>query len=86
MNVQLGYRALRVAAMAGLVSLALMAWGVVDPHPISLVIAMSVGQGIGSLAFAVFCAVAVNDLRKAGVFSRMAARLSSAPPPDKDAR
>jgi len=76
-----GYRALRWAALAGLVSLLLMIWGVVDPHPISLVIAMSVGQALGTAAFAVFCLVVINDLRRARIFSRIASRLSSAPPP-----
>jgi hypothetical protein len=79
-HVHFGYRALRWAALSGLLSLALMVWGVIDPHPISLVIAMSVGQALGSLAFAVFCLVAINDLRRAGVFSRAASRLSSRPP------
>ena len=37
-----GYRGLRWAALAGVGSLALMIWGVVDPRPISLVIAMSI--------------------------------------------
>ena len=76
-HVHFGYRALRWAAVSGLLSLALMVWGVIDPHSISLVIAMSVGQAFGSAAFAVFCMVAIHDLRRAGVFSRIAARVGS---------
>lgn len=86
MNVHMhfGYRALRWAAVSGLLSLALMVSGVIDPHPIALVIAMSVGQALGSLAFAVFCLVAITDLRRAGVFSRIAVRLSSWPPAKRE--
>jgi hypothetical protein len=81
-NVTFGYRALRWAAVAGLLSLVLMIWGVIDPRPISLVIAMSVGQGLGTVALTVFVLVVITDLRRSGVFSRMAQRWSSRPPPD----
>jgi hypothetical protein len=80
-NVRFGYRALRWAALSGVVSLLLMVWGVLDPHPIALVIAMSAGQVLGTLAFAVFCAVVLTDLRDSRVFSRIASRLGSNPPP-----
>jgi hypothetical protein len=78
--VKLGYRALRVAAVLALVSLGLMVWGVIDPRPISLVLAMTVGQALGTAAFGVFMLVVVNDLRRARIFSAIATRLSSAPP------
>jgi hypothetical protein len=65
-------RALRLAAISALLALCLMVWGVLDPRPISLVVAMTVGQALGTLSFAVFCAVVFLDLRKAGVFSSAA--------------
>ena len=80
MTMSFGYRALRGAALCGIAALLLMSWGVIDPHPIALVIAMSVGQGLGTLSFAVFCLVVITDLRKAKVFSRTSTKLSSAPP------
>jgi hypothetical protein len=80
MKVALGYRALRWAAALGLLSLALMIWGVIDPRPISLVVAMSIGQGLGTVAFVAFCLVVVNDLIRSGVFSTSGKPLSSAPP------
>jgi len=83
MSMHFGYRALRVAAMAGIVSLALMVWGVIDPHPLSLVVAMTVGQGLGTLSFTVFWMVVLNDLRRARIFSEVAARLSGRPPPPR---
>jgi hypothetical protein len=78
-----GYRALRWASLFGIASLVLMIWGVIDPNPIALVIAMSAGQALGTLAFAVFLLVVINDLRNARVFSRDASRPSSAPPPER---
>jgi hypothetical protein len=69
-------RALRAAAIAALVALALMVWGILDPHPISLVIAMSVGQMVGTSSFVVFLAVVFFDLRSANVFGAALRRLS----------
>lgn len=83
MTMRFGYRALRWAALSGLLSLALMVWGVLDPQPIALVIAMSAGQALGTLAFAVFVLVVLDDLRRARVFSRRPpARPSDAPDSD----
>jgi hypothetical protein len=80
-KLSLGYKALRLAAVSGLLSLALMIWGVIDPRPISLVVAMSVGQALGTAALLVFCLVVTKDLIRSGVFSKVASRLSSTPPP-----
>jgi hypothetical protein len=81
MKVRLGYHALRWAAAAELVALGLMVWGVLDTRPIALVVAMTVGQALGTAAFGVFCLVVFNDLRRARVFADIATRLSSKPPP-----
>lgn len=58
---------LRIAALVTLVSLALMMWSFFDQRPIVLVVAMSVGQGIGTLALLVFMVVVLLDLRRARV-------------------
>ena len=84
MTMRFGYRALRWAALGGLVSLALMVWGVLDPQPIALVIAMSAGQALGTLSFAVFMLVVLNDLRRARVFSGTTTRLSAPSPSESD--
>jgi hypothetical protein len=81
MSARFGYRALRWAAWAALVSLCLMAWGVIDPHPISLVVAMTVGQALGTLSFGVYALVVLNDLRRARVLSSLVTRLSGPPAP-----
>jgi hypothetical protein len=78
-NMRFGYRALRWAALSGVLSLALMVWGVLDPRPIALVVAMTAGQALGTAAFAVFLLVVLNDLRRARVFSRRPGNLSEAP-------
>lgn len=80
MKTRLVMRALRLAAVSALLALLLMVWGIIDPHPISLVIAMSAGQALGTASFAVFCLVVFLDLRKARVFSDVARRFSSGPP------
>jgi hypothetical protein len=85
MSPELTTRALRIAAISALLALCLMVWGVLDPRPISLVVAMTVGQGLGTLSFAVFCAVVFLDLRKAGIFSG-AARISSIEPTEAEHR
>ena len=82
MTTHFGYRALRVAAVLALAALALMIWGVIDPNPIALFIAMSAGQALGTLSFIVFGLVVLNDLRRARVFSEKPTPLSSAPPPE----
>ena len=61
-------RLLRIAAVCALLSLALMVWGVLDPSPIALVIAMSAGQGLGTLSFALYGLCVIGDLRHARVF------------------
>ncbi len=81
MTAHFGHRALRWAAITGLLALILMVWGVIDPHPISLVVAMSVGQALGTLSFAVYWMVVINDLRRSRVFSGFVTRLSSMRPP-----
>jgi peptidoglycan/LPS O-acetylase OafA/YrhL len=72
--------ALRIAAACALLALAMMIWGVLDPAPIALVIAMSVGQAIGTLSFALYLLAVFVDLRSAGVFTDTRAK-----PPDGSA-
>lgn len=55
---------LRVASVATLVSLAFMAWGILNPRPLSVIVAMSVGQGIGIVGAVLFLVVVVRDLRR----------------------
>jgi hypothetical protein len=58
-------RPLFAACVLALASLGLMAWSVLDPRPVPVIAAMSVGQVLGTLSFAVFLLVVVVDLRRA---------------------
>jgi hypothetical protein len=60
-------RLLSIACWLTLAALALMVYSVLVPRPIPVVLAMSVGQGLGTLAFLLFAFVFLNDLKKAGV-------------------
>lgn len=60
---------LRFSAVLTLLGLACMVWAIVDPRATPVVIAMSVGQGLGTLAFLIYLGVVLADLRRARVFS-----------------
>jgi hypothetical protein len=53
---------LRVSAVCTIVALAFMVWSMLDPTPWPVLLAMSVGQGLGTLAFALFGYVVLRDL------------------------
>lgn len=53
------------ACLLGLVGLALMSWSLFDQGWIPIMMAMSVGQGIGTLSFVLFLVVVIIDLRRA---------------------
>ena len=53
---------LRFSAVLTLVALVLMVWSMVDPTPLPVMIAMTVGQGLGTLAFGLYGYVIVQDL------------------------
>lgn len=55
---------LRVAAVLTLVALALMVWSVLVPTVMPVMVAMSVGQAIGTAAFAAYGWVVFHDLFK----------------------
>jgi len=53
------------ACVLGLIGLALMTWSLFDQGWIPVMAAMSVGQGIGTLSFALFLVIVLIDLRQA---------------------
>ena len=65
---------LRVAAVLTMVALALMLWSIFVPTALPVVLAMSLGQGLGILAFAVFGYVVLSDLRTQRAATRAALR------------
>lgn len=56
--------ALRAAAIGSLVSLALMVWSFLDPSPLVMVLAMSIGQALGLTTLGLFLAVVGFDIVK----------------------
>jgi hypothetical protein len=57
-------RLLRVSAALTLVALGLMVWSMAQPTPLPVMLAMTVGQGLGTLAFALYGYVVIADLRR----------------------
>jgi hypothetical protein len=55
-------RLLRVSAALTLVALGLMVWSMVQPTPLPVMLAMSVGQALGTLAFALYGYVVIADV------------------------
>lgn len=55
---------LRASAFLTLVALAMMVWSVLRPTPLPVMLAMSLGQAVGTAAFAIFGWVVLADLRR----------------------
>ncbi len=55
-------RRMRVACYLALVALALIAWSLLDPAPLPVIGAMSIGQVIGTASFAFFLFAVAADL------------------------
>jgi hypothetical protein len=56
-------RFLRRASVLALLALVLMMWSIFDPRPAPVLIALTVGQVLGTLSLAGFIFVVVHDLR-----------------------
>ncbi len=56
-----------VACSMCLVALGLFVWSIVAPTPLSVMVAMSVGQGLGTLSLLLYVWVVIADLRRARV-------------------
>lgn len=67
---------LRISAVLTLLALALMIWSVFQPTPMPVMLAMSLGQALGTGAFALFGLAILIDLRR----SRRVRRASGVPP------
>jgi len=57
-------RLLQLAAVLTLIGLALMVWSILQPTPLPVMLAMSVGQAIGSCAFGLYLFVVIRELRR----------------------
>ena len=66
----------RIAAVLALVGLAMMAYSILSPRPLPVILAMSVGQLFGVVALACYVVAVVLDVSR-----RPSAPDSLAPPP-----
>jgi hypothetical protein len=57
-------RVLRLACLLALAALGLMAWSLFDPRVFPVIVAMSLGQILGTASFAAFGWVVLSDLRR----------------------
>jgi hypothetical protein len=55
---------LAVSGVLTLVALALMCWSMIVPTPLPVMLAMTVGQCLGTTAFAIFIFVVIRDIRR----------------------
>ncbi len=58
-------RLLVAACVCALAALALMVWQIFDPRPLQVIVAMSVGQVLGTASFVAFLSMVWRDLRRA---------------------
>ena len=70
MSEKRAHMVLRIAAVLAIFGLAMMVWSVLKPTPMPVVLAMSVGQGAGTLSFLLYLLVIIADLRRARVFDK----------------
>lgn len=59
------HRILKYACILGLIGLALMSWSLFSQGWIPVMMAMTVGQGIGTLSLVLFILVVIIDLQRA---------------------
>jgi MFS family permease len=57
-------RLVQIAALLGLVALAMMALAVVVPRPVPVMLAMSAGQGLGIGALVLYLLAIVSEMRR----------------------
>jgi hypothetical protein len=55
---------LRISGVLTLIALALMVWSMLEPTPLPVMLAMTVGQAVGTSAFALYLFVVIRDVRR----------------------
>jgi hypothetical protein len=57
-------RLVQVSAILTMIALAMMVWSMVEPTPLPVMLAMSVGQALGTIAFALYGIAIWRDVRR----------------------
>lgn len=76
---------LRVAAVIGLVALGLMVFATFVPRPLPVIVAMSVGQGLGVVAFLLYLSAVVSEMRRLRAVDEQRRDAPARPHPDDSA-
>jgi hypothetical protein len=53
---------LRLSAVLTLFGLAFMVWSMMEPTPLPVMLAMTVGQGLGTTAFAIYLFIVIREI------------------------
>jgi hypothetical protein len=72
-------RVLIAASCLTLLALSLMIWSLLEPTPMPVLVAMSLGQVLGTISLLAFIAVVLADLRQAHIGRELRSR-DAAPP------
>jgi hypothetical protein len=56
---------LQVSAVLTILALALMVWSMLEPTPLPVMLAMTIGQAVGTLAFSLYGYAVVRDIVRA---------------------
>ena len=73
-------RILRAASLLALLAIALMVWSLVVPTPMPVMVAMSVGQALGTLSLVAYLYIVGADILRARRDRLAASSKSKAPP------
>lgn len=65
-----GRKVLVVACLTCLVALALIVWSLLSPTVLSVMVAMSAGQALGTLSLVLYLWVVIADLRRSRVLGK----------------
>jgi uncharacterized protein (DUF2062 family) len=57
-------KVLRISAVLTIVGLALMVWSMLQPTPLPVMLAMTIGQALGTTAFGLYIYVVVREFRR----------------------
>jgi hypothetical protein len=72
-------RLLRLAAVCALIALALMAWGLLAPSVVSVMVSMMLGQVVGTASLGLYLLVMARDLRRSRLLEREVERHDAEP-------
>jgi hypothetical protein len=73
-------KALRVASVLALIALALIAWSIVSPTPLPVLVGLSLGQAIGTASFLIYLVIVARELGLKRALTKPPAGTDDAPP------